>query len=190
MNIPRTKRLESIHHLKWNQIIMLIETWWSRGRIWGLQTDKRHIWSGRKWSLPSRTKSAAALSLPKREWKVHAKQESATKNVLFSLLIHNHNLWSCQKVCLIIFLLDLELNFIGKLLVFQWELIVLLLLQICFFFVMREISWSLSHLSHLKIRLTLLRLSIQLQDTLMIYWILKIFTLTKWWTRYILQNSN
>ena len=29
----------------------------------------------------------------------------------------------------IIFLLDLELNFIGKLLVFRWELIVLLLLQ-------------------------------------------------------------
>ena len=44
----------------------------------------------------------------------------------------------------IIFLLDLELNFIGKLLVFRWELIVLLLLQICFFFVIREISWSLS----------------------------------------------
>ena len=40
----------------------------------------------------------------------------------------------------IIFLSDLELNFIGKLLVFLWELIVLLLLQICFFFVMREIS--------------------------------------------------
>ena len=37
-------------------------------------------------------------------------------------------------------LLDLELNFIGKLLVFRLELIVLLLLQICFFFVMREIS--------------------------------------------------
>ena len=60
---------------------------------------------------------------------------------------NNHNLWSCQKVCdaLVylldnIFLLDLELNFIGKLLVFRWELIVLLLLQICFFFVMREIS--------------------------------------------------
>ena len=58
----------------------------------------------------------------------------------------------------IIFLLDLELNFIGKLLVFRWELIVLLLLQICFLFVfvMREISWSLSHV---KIRLTLLKLS-------------------------------
>ena len=42
----------------------------------------------------------------------------------------------------IIFLLDLELNFIGKLLVFRLELIVLLLLQICFFFVMREILWK------------------------------------------------
>ena len=57
----------------------------------------------------------------------------------------------------IIFLLDLELNIIGKLLVFRWELIVLLLLQICFFFVMRVISWSLFHV---KIRLTLLRLSL------------------------------
>ena len=34
----------------------------------------------------------------------------------------------------ITFLLDLELNFIGKLLVFRWELIVLLLLLIFFFF--------------------------------------------------------
>ena len=32
----------------------------------------------------------------------------------------------------IIFLLNLELNFIGKLLVFRWELIVLLFLQICY----------------------------------------------------------
>ena len=57
---------------------------------------------------------------------------------------NNHNLWSCQKVCdalvylLDNILLDLELNFTGKLLVF-------LLLQIFFFFfffffVMREIS--------------------------------------------------
>ena len=44
----------------------------------------------------------------------------------------------------IIFLLDLELNFIDKLLIFRLELIVLLFLQICFIFVMREISWSLS----------------------------------------------
>ena len=34
------------------------------------------------------------------------------------------------------------------------------------------------------------RLSILLQDTLMIYYILTIFTLTKWWTGYTLQNSN
>ena len=53
---------------------------------------------------------------------------------------NNHNLWSCQKVCdalvylLDNILLDLELTFIGKLLVFRWELIVLLLLLICFFF--------------------------------------------------------
>ena len=60
---------------------------------------------------------------------------------------NNNNLWLCQKVCdaLVylldnIFLLDLELNFIGKLLVFRWEIIVLFLLQSCFFFVMREIS--------------------------------------------------
>ena len=95
---------------------------------------------------------------------------------------NNHNLWSCQKVCdalvylLDNILLDLELNFIDKLLVFRWELIVLLLLLICFFFVMREISLSLSHV---KIRLTLVRLLIQLQDTLTIYEILTIFTLTK-----------
>ena len=59
---------------------------------------------------------------------------------------NNHNLWSCQKICdalvylLDNILLDLELNFSDRLLVFRWELIVLLLLQICFFFVMREIS--------------------------------------------------
>ena len=38
------------------------------------------------------------------------------------------------------FSLDLELNFIDKLLIFRWELIVPFLLQICFFFVMKEIS--------------------------------------------------
>ena len=60
---------------------------------------------------------------------------------------NNHKLWSCQKVCdalvylLDNILLDLELNFIGKLLVFRWELIVLLFLQICFFFVfMKSLS--------------------------------------------------
>ena len=70
-----------------------------------------------------------------------------TKNVLFfSLLIYiiitiyGHVKKSVMPLFIFwIFLLDLELNFIGKLLVFRWELIVLLLLQICFFFVMREI---------------------------------------------------
>ena len=41
-------------------------------------------------------------------------------------------------ISLITILLDLDLNFIGKLLVFRWELIVLLLLQICFFFVIKK----------------------------------------------------
>ena len=45
------------------------------------------------------------------------------------------------------FLLDLELDFVGGLLVFRWELVVLLLLQICVFFVMRggfmkSLSWE------------------------------------------------
>ena len=88
---------------------------------------------------------------------------------------NNHNLWSCQKSVMplfifwITFLLDLELNFIGKLLVFRWELIVLLLLQICFFFSFCYERDFMKSLSHVKIRLILLRLLIQLQDTLMIY---------------------
>ena len=66
----------------------------------------------------------------------------ATKNVLFSLLVYTIII-ICGRVkkfvmplfiFWIIFLLGLELNFIGKLLVFRWELIVLLLLQICLFF--------------------------------------------------------
>ena len=44
----------------------------------------------------------------------------------------------------IIFLLDNEVNFIGKPLVFRWELIVLFLLQICSFCVMRNLMKSLS----------------------------------------------
>ena len=71
----------------------------------------------------------------------------ATKNVLFSLLmyiiitIYGRVKMSVMPLFIfwIILLLDLELNFIDKLLVFRWELIVLLF-QICFFFVMREIS--------------------------------------------------
>ena len=72
----------------------------------------------------------------------------AKKNVLFSLLmyiiitIYGRVKKSVMPLFIfwIIFLLDLELNFIGKLFVFRWELIVLLLLHTCFFFVLREIS--------------------------------------------------
>ena len=70
------------------------------------------------------------------------------ENVLFSLLMYIIiTIYGRVKksvmplfIFLIIFLLDLELNLIGKLLVFRWKLIVLLLLQTCFFFVMREIA--------------------------------------------------
>ena len=53
---------------------------------------------------------------------------------------NNHNLWSCQKICdALVYLLDnIFIRFGTKLFrqttVFRWELIVLLLLQICFFF--------------------------------------------------------
>ena len=67
-----------------------------------------------------------------------------TNNVHFSLLmstkIINYGLVKKFVIPLfifwIIFLLELELKFIDKL----WELTVLLLLQICFYFVMRQIS--------------------------------------------------
>ena len=66
----------------------------------------------------------------------------AMKNVLFSRLMYTIiTIYGCVKksvmplfIFWIIFLLDLELNFIGKQLVFQWELTVLFLLQTCFFF--------------------------------------------------------
>ena len=94
----------------------------------------------------------------------------AMKNVLFSLLMYSIiTIYGRVKksvmplfIFWIIFLLDLELNFIGKLLVFRWELIVLLLLQICFFFVRERFH----EVFHVKIRLTLLRLPFQLQDNL------------------------
>ena len=53
---------------------------------------------------------------------------------------NNYNLWTCQKVCdALVYLLDnIFIRFGTKLYrqtdVFRWELIVLLLLQICFFF--------------------------------------------------------
>ena len=57
-----------------------------------------------------------------------------------------YKLWSCQNVCealiyfWIIFILDLALSYTDKMLVFRWELIVLLLWLICFYFAMKEIS--------------------------------------------------
>ena len=76
----------------------------------------------------------------------------ATKNVLFftSDVYLNYNLWSCQKFVMPLFifwitlLLDLELNIIGKLLVFRWELIVLLLLQTFWLFYERHFMKYLS----------------------------------------------
>ena len=62
------------------------------------------------------------------------------------IFFHFQCIWSCQKVCdgLVYLLdsikLDLDLNFIDKLMIFRWDLIVLLLLQICFFFVMKSFS--------------------------------------------------
>ena len=45
---------------------------WSRGRMWGFQTDNRHICRSSKCNLSRRFKSAAALSFPKWERKVPA----------------------------------------------------------------------------------------------------------------------
>ena len=70
-------------------------------------------------------------------------EECAFSLLMYTIItIYGRVKKSMMLLCIfwIIFLLDLELNFIGKLLVFRWELILLLLLQICFFFIMREIS--------------------------------------------------
>ena len=64
----------------------------------------------------------------------------------------NYNLWSCQKVFWITFLLDLELNFIGKLFIpketncapYVADLFLFLMLQICFFFMNRFHEVSLT----------------------------------------------
>ena len=98
----------------------------------------------------------------------------AAKVVLFSLLmcvivtIYGRVGESVMPLFIfwMVFLLELELGFEDRLLVFRWELIVVLLLRICFFFVMGEISWGLSHV---KVRLAMLGLSVQLQDALTIY---------------------
>ena len=84
----------------------------------------------------------------------------------------------------IIFLLDLELNFIDKLLVFRWELIVLLLLFL--FCYERNFMKSLSRENQADIIEAFNSTSRYLDDLLNIDNI----TLTKWWTGYTLQNSN
>ena len=82
---------------------------------------------------------------------------------------NNHNLWSCQKVCdALVYPLDNIFIRFGTKLYRQTigipmgtncaPLVADFFFFFFFFFVMREISWSLSHV---KIRLTLLRLSIQ-----------------------------
>ena len=85
----------------------------------------------------------------------------------------------------IIFLLDLELHFIGKLLVIRWELIVFLLLQIFFFFFFfffffcyeRDFVKSLSRENQVDI--------IEAFSSTL----LTIFTLIKWWTAYTYRTS-
>ena len=76
------------------------------------------------------------------------------------LLLNNLNDINCGHVrkCVMrsiifwtIYLYDLAQNYIDKLSVFQWVLIVLLLLQICFCFVMRETLLSLSDINQADI---------------------------------------
>ena len=70
----------------------------------------------------------------------------------------------------IIILLDLELNYLGKLLIFRWELIVLLLLQICFFVCYeRDFMESLSRDYQADIIEAFNSASRQLDDLLNIY---------------------
>ena len=85
----------------------------------------------------------------------------------------------------ILFLFDLELNFIDKLLVFRWKLIVLLLLQICFFFCYeRDFMKSLSRENQTDIIEAFNSTSRYLDDLLNIDNIY----FDKWWTGYTLQT--
>ena len=95
----------------------------------------------------------------------------ATKNGLFftSDVYNNHNLWSCQKVCdALVYLLDNIVIRFGTKLYRQTIGIPMgtncapLVADLFLFCYERDFS-------HVKIRLTLLRLLIQLEDTLMIY---------------------
>ena len=115
--------------------------------------------------------------------------------MLFSLLIYTiitiYGLVKKSVMSLfifwIIFLLHLELNFIGKLLVFRWELIVLFLLQICFLFCYeRDFMKSLSRENQADIIEAFNSTSRYLDDLLNTDTML---TLTKWWTAYTLLKK-
>ena len=100
--------------------------------------------------------------------------------VFFTSDVYNiHNLWSCQKVCdALVYLLDnifirfgtkLYRQTIGIPMETNCAPLVADLFLIFFFFFFFCYERERLRLSHVKIRLTLLQLSIQLQDTLMIY---------------------
>ena len=125
-------------------------------------------------TLPRRLLGGGLVDLMNRAFvRVSARCLACNEECAFftSDVYNNHNLWSCRKVCdalftfWIIFLLDLELNFVSRLLMFRWGADCAPLIAGLFLFSCGGISWGLSHV---KIRLTLLELSVQLQDTLMI----------------------
>ena len=93
------------------------------------------------------------------------------------------NLWLCPEDCgtlHCLFYLDLALGCCGRLCVFRWVPIVLLLLQIWFCFVIRETScWLFLTI----FKLVLLRLSTLLQHIWMTYWTSIILILNKWLVR-------
>ena len=66
------------------------------------------------------------------EFELRAQHLSSEENRISDVL-SRYTFW-------IIFILDLALSYTDKLLVFRWVLIVLLLLLICFYFAMKEIS--------------------------------------------------
>ena len=129
---------------------------------------------------------------------------------------NNHNLWSCQKVCdALVYLLDNIFIRFGTKLYRQTIGIPMgtncapLVADLFLFCYERDFMKSLSRENQADIieaffgsgkgcglwlwhslDFSLTFFSIQLQDTLTIYQILTIFTLTKWWTGYTLQNSN
>ena len=106
---------------------------------------------------------------------------------------NSHNLWPCQKVCdALVYLLDNIFIRFGTKLYRQIIGIPMgtncapLVADLFLFCYERDFMKSLSRENQADI----IEASTELQDTLMIYWILTIFILTKWWTGYTLQNSN